>query len=248
MLGPVEIVAEVPSTNAVLIDRARGGAPAGAVLVADHQSAGRGRLDRRWESLPGTSLLVSVLLRPQLDVAAVHLVVSAAGLAAVEACRAIGVPASLKWPNDVVVEERGEDRKLAGLLAESVVEGGVVTAVVVGMGLNLADGPHLPGTGTCVERVRGAAVGRDPLLDAWLEAFDARLEPLDPERLRAEYRARCATLGREVHIDTPGRSVAGTAVDIDPHGRLVVDVDGAREVFAVGDVIHAGMFRPRAHG
>src|SRR5882757_2405609 len=136
VLGPVEMVDEIDSTNAELLRRSRAGAPHGAVLVAGHQTAGRGRLDRRWEAPPGSSLLISVLLRPSLPTEELHLLTFAAGLAAVDACREVaGVELSLKWPNDVILDTDDGVRKVAGLLAESTVEGGDVSAVVVGMGL-----------------------------------------------------------------------------------------------------------------
>src|SRR5580693_5772274 len=134
--------AEIDSTNTYVLDQARLGAAEGLVAVAEHQSAGRGRLDRRWESPPGASLLVSVLFRPDLDPSELHLCTAAMALAAAEACRQVaGVGPVLKWPNDVLVNEE----KLAGVLAEASFDrdpgldagaGGVV-AVVVGLGLNI---------------------------------------------------------------------------------------------------------------
>src|SRR5688572_11936703 len=98
MLGPVELVDEVDSTNRVLLERARAGAPHGLVLVADHQTAGRGRLDRRWEAEPGAALLVSVLLRPDVTPDRLHRVTMAAAVGAVDACRELaGVGVSIKW-------------------------------------------------------------------------------------------------------------------------------------------------------
>src|SRR6476469_4959346 len=128
---------EIDSTNRYLLDEARGGAADGLVAVADHQTAGRGRFDRRWEAPPGSSLLVSVLLRPtppgdgpgDASADGSHRAVMAVALALAEAVEAVaGVTPGLKWPNDLVVG----DRKLAGLLAER--EG---DAVVIGAGCNV---------------------------------------------------------------------------------------------------------------
>ncbi len=131
----VERFASVDSTNRWLLDAARDGAAAGLVAVADHQDAGRGRRGRTWESAPGDSLLVSVLLRPHAAVDRVHVVTIAAALALADAlARVVGLVADLKWPNDLLVGER----KLAGLLAEADVVGGDVQALVVGAGCNLA--------------------------------------------------------------------------------------------------------------
>ena len=160
---------EIDSTNSYLRGEARRGAPEGTVAVAGHQTAGRGRMDRRWEAPAGASLLLSVLFRPAFDPAELHLCTAAMALAAVEACRRVaGVEAVLKWPNDVLVGEA----KLAGILAEAefgdaagggdgaggVCEGAVEgldesltsCAVVVGIGLNV-DWPGPPGVGgTCL--------------------------------------------------------------------------------------------------
>ena len=220
-------VEETDSTNTRLLEDARAGAPEGRVLVADHQTAGRGRLGRRWEAPPASSLLVSVLLRPTVPLARAHLVTMAAGLAASDACDDVaGVRPGLKWPNDLVVD----DAKLAGLLAESVVEGDALRALVVGMGLNVTVAPE--GATALASHATGA-VDRRPLLDAWLRRLDARLDDLDG--VLADYRPRCATLGREVRVERPGGDVlTGTAVDVTDAGHLVV---GRTEV-AVGDVVH----------
>ena len=224
-------VEETDSTNSRLLDDARAGAPEGRVLVADHQTAGRGRLGRRWEAPAGSSLLVSVLVRPDLPVARAHLVTMAAGLAASDACEAVaGVRPGLKWPNDLVVD----DAKLAGLLAESVVDGEALRALVVGMGLNVTAAPA--GGATCLADHVGGPVDRRPLLDAWLARLDARLDALDD--VLADYRPRCATLGRDVRVERPDDAVEGRAVDVTDAGHLVVDAAGGRLELAAGDVVH----------
>ena len=228
----VRWVDETDSTNSRLLDEARAGAPEGVVLVADHQTAGRGRLGRRWEAPPGSSLLVSVLLRPPVPVEHAHLVTMAAGLAASDACEAVaGLRPGLKWPNDLVVD----DAKLAGLLAESMVDGDTLRALVVGMGLNVTAAPAEGATSLAA--ATGDAVDRRPLLDAWLERLDGRLDALD--EVLADYRPRCATLGRDVRVERPaGPALEGTAVDVTDDGHLVVDARGERVAVAVGDVVH----------
>jgi len=228
----VERVAETGSTNADVLAAARTGAPAGLVLVADHQSAGRGRLGRVWEAAPGDALLVSILFRPDgrtSDPGGPHRLVQAVALAAGDACGDVaGVRPSLKWPNDLLVGER----KLAGILAESLVEGGVVTGVVVGLGLNVAAAP--PGAVAAAEAA-GREVDRLELLDALLD----RLSRLDPATVAARYRSELATLGRRVRVELPGGSLEGTARDVAADGRLVVVTDdGERVEVAAGDVVH----------
>ena len=199
---------EIDSTNRLAAELARDGAPDGLVVGADHQTAGRGRRGRTWESRPGTSLLVSVVLRPVPP-----LVTLAAGLAVADACEAVApVPVRLKWPNDVF----SADGKLGGILSELVGD-----AAVVGLGLNLGWAP--PGA-ACL----GPDVDRDALLDAWLMGLDG------PGDVLVRYRARCSTLGRRVRVELPGETVEGVAEDVDDEGRLVLD---GRPIPA-GDVVH----------
>jgi len=234
----VERVAETGSTNADLLAAARAGEPAGAVLVADRQSAGRGRLGRQWQAPPGSSLLMSVLLRPAVSVTRLHRLTQAMGVAAAAGCGQVaGVRADLKWPNDLLVG----DRKLAGILAEAVTgPSGAVDAVVVGMGLNVhwpttedAVG-ELAGRVVCLDEAAGRHIDRDQLLDAVL----AGLAAIDDDTLDREYRARLATLGREVRVELPNEVFTGTAVDVDPDGQLVVQVDGVPRRVGAGDVVH----------
>jgi BirA family transcriptional regulator, biotin operon repressor / biotin---[acetyl-CoA-carboxylase] ligase len=174
----------IDSTNRYLLDEARSGAPEGLVAVADSQEAGRGRLGRTWVAPPGSSLLVSVLLRPGLALppSSSHLLTVAVALAAADACAELaGVNPSLKWPNDLLVGER----KLAGILAEA--DAGPASAgaraVVVGLGLNVAWPQELPDelqeTATALNHAAGSrAVERDELLDRILAGLEARYAPL----------------------------------------------------------------------
>jgi BirA family biotin operon repressor/biotin-[acetyl-CoA-carboxylase] ligase len=243
----VRRVAETGSTNTDLLALARAGAAEGVVLVTDHQTAGRGRLGRVWEAPPGSSLLVSALCRPRLPVGRAHLVTVAAGLAATDALAEVaGFRPALKWPNDVVVETPAGTRKLAGLLAEAVVEGDALTAVVVGMGMNVRWPEPLPAelaaTATAANHVAGRDVDRDDVLAAWLAAFARRYAVLHDEggvaATGAAHRAACATLGRQVSVEVANGVVAGRAVDVDDDGHLVVDGGGRRHHLAVGDVVH----------
>jgi BirA family biotin operon repressor/biotin-[acetyl-CoA-carboxylase] ligase len=238
VLGPVESVEEVDSTNRVLLERARAGAPAGAVLVADHQTAGRGRLERRWEDVPGSSLLVSVLLRPDVASERAHLLTFAAGIAAVEACRtSAGVDVGLKWPNDLVVEVGGGTRKLAGLLAEAVIEGSRLAAVVVGMGMNLQSG-SLPDGAVALDELAGRAVARDAVLAVWLERLDEWCTGLDGDRLLERYRRSSATLGRRVRVTLSDETFEGEAVDVNEDGHLLLHTSRGPRHVAAGDVTH----------
>ena len=234
---------EIPSTNSELLAEARLGAPEGVVAVADWQSAGRGRRQRTWSARPGTSLLVSVLLRPRMAVDRLGLVTMTVALAAADAVeRVAGFRPGLKWPNDLVVA----DRKLAGVLAESA-PGNFDVAVVVGVGLNVSAGafpPELTGVATTCEDEAGRPVDRGELLVAFLEALEARysglFSPGGSERTLADYRAGSATLGRRVRVELGDETaVEGTASQIAGNGQLiVVDDAGGHVAVNSGDVIH----------
>jgi len=241
-LGPwrVERVAETGSTNADLVARARLGEPAGVVLVADHQTAGRGRLGRAWAAPPGASLLLSVLLRPPPGVP-LHGATQAVGLAARGACGDVtGVLPALKWPNDLLVGPR----KLAGVLAEAVAEDGRVAAVVVGIGLNVQWGDDVPSELAerlvALDHLTGGPVDREAVLAAFLDHLTRRVAQWQqaPADLAADYRLDLATLGQEVRVDRGGDMVVGVAVDLTDVGELVVDAGGDLVTVSAGEVVH----------
>jgi BirA family biotin operon repressor/biotin-[acetyl-CoA-carboxylase] ligase len=217
----------IGSTNTYLLDEARAGAPEGTVAVADHQTAGRGRLGRTWEAPPGTSLLVSILLRPLQPAAGRrHLLTPAVALAAAQACTSTaGIFPEIKWPNDLLIGER----KLAGILAEADRD-----AVVVGMGLNVASAP--PG-GVSVSEAAGRPIDRGALLAATLEGLERWY--CDLAGVAVAYRAACATIGRKVRVGLPDGELIGRAESIDDDGHLIVRTEAGSVVsVSVGDVIH----------
>jgi BirA family biotin operon repressor/biotin-[acetyl-CoA-carboxylase] ligase len=257
----VRWVASTGSTNADALALARDGAPEGVVVVADHQTAGRGRYDRAWVAPSGGSLLVSVLLRPPSPVASTATMATAVAMAeAVE--EVTGVSPGLKWPNDLVVAgEGGGERKLAGVLAEADWPASATTSagwrqpsaheravIVVGVGLNVSwpkDDDAIrdvADTAVALNWVTPAAVDRVDLLVAFLRRLDHRYGQLLSDGPRAamdEWRRRSATLGRRVRIDLAAGDVEGTATDVTAEGHLVVEAPrGQRRTFAVGDVVH----------
>jgi BirA family biotin operon repressor/biotin-[acetyl-CoA-carboxylase] ligase len=237
----VHRLAEVDSTNTYLRRMARHGASAGLVAVADHQTAGRGRLDRRWESPPGANLLASVLLRPSFGGEDLHLCSGAVALAAADACWEVaGVEPVLKWPNDLLLE----GAKLAGVLAEAEFAGSSLTAVVVGIGINVAwPGPPEAG-GTCLDDVGGRTqpIDRQVLLDHLLNALEPRCALLEEgagrRALADEVRRRCGTLGQQVRVTLAGEEITGRADAIDDAGRLAVITGSGLRSVSAGDVVH----------
>jgi BirA family transcriptional regulator, biotin operon repressor / biotin---[acetyl-CoA-carboxylase] ligase len=243
----VHRVVTTGSTNADVAAAARDGAAEGYTVVARHQSAGRGRLDRRWEAPPGTALAMSFLLRPDgVPVVRWPWLPLLAGVAVVDGVRqAAGSDAALKWPNDVLLD----GGKLAGILTERV-ETPAGAAAVVGIGLNVAQTPEqLPPGGVSLAVTE---VSLDDVFDAvatrLAERYAAwRSAAGDPvaSGLAGDYTRLCDTLGREVRAELPGgAAVAGRAVAVDASGRLLIEDPAGGDPVAVGagDVVH---LRPR---
>jgi BirA family transcriptional regulator, biotin operon repressor / biotin---[acetyl-CoA-carboxylase] ligase len=237
----VRVVAETGSTNTDLLAVSRSGISEGVVLVAEAQSAGRGRIGRQWVSPPRAALMFSVLLRPAAVPSAMRgWMPLLTGVAVASAVRAeTAVDARLKWPNDVLVN----GAKLVGILAEQSGD-----AIVVGTGINVSTSrDELPGPGATSLALEGAAgVDRDRLLarvltelERWYLAWTGRQGDASGCGLRQEYQRLCATLGRQVRVSLPGgTTVAGTASEVDSTGRLVVRSASGIVSVSAGDVIH----------
>jgi BirA family biotin operon repressor/biotin-[acetyl-CoA-carboxylase] ligase len=253
MWCPIETIERTGSTNADLL--ARPGAAEGLVLVAEEQTAGRGRMGRTWVTPPHAALTFSMLLRPSwVPTGKLGWLSLVTGVSVATALRSVaGVRADLKWPNDVMAG----GRKLAGILAE--VSG---DSVVIGIGLNVSTtadelpepGPgRLPATSVYAEGLRAnrpVVLDRAQLLSGILLAFERRYVAWRNDHgkvraIRPEYRDLCVTVGREVRVEQPGgQLLSGKAVDVDSDGRLVVLVpspspgSSARVAVAAGDVVH----------
>jgi BirA family biotin operon repressor/biotin-[acetyl-CoA-carboxylase] ligase len=237
----VEVVDLADSTNSLVTNQARAGAPHGLVIVAESQTAGRGRLDRTWETPPYAALTFSVLVRPDLPAEDWPWLPLLTGYA-VHAALVDRVPGlGLKWPNDVLVPHPDGDRKLAGILVERV-ETDQGPAAVLGIGINVsqhrAELPVPEATSLYLE-VEGEP-DRTEVLAGVLGSLEA-LFPLlrDTESLRRAYCGECVTLGKDVEVRVPGgEPVTGIAVDIDATGRLVVETPTGDVPVAAGDVVH----------
>ncbi|WP_149185142.1 biotin--[acetyl-CoA-carboxylase] ligase [Streptomyces sp. TRM49041] len=241
----LDVVSATGSTNSDLAARAAE-LPEGAVLVAEEQTAGRGRLDRTWSAPARSGLFLSVLLKPAVPARRLAWLPLLAGVAAATGlARAAGVDMALKWPNDLLVTVGGEERKTGGILAERAGEHGIV----VGLGLNVtlrADELPVPAAGS-LALANAVCTDRDPLLRAVLRSLEewyAKWTAADGDPaasgLQAAYAAGCATLGRTVRAELPGdRTLTGEAVAVDGDGRLVVATDdGRREAVGAGDIVH----------
>jgi BirA family biotin operon repressor/biotin-[acetyl-CoA-carboxylase] ligase len=235
----VEVVEETGSTNADVAGRARDGEPGGLVLVAEHQTAGRGRLDRSWEAPARSALTFSVLLRPTADPARWPWLSLLAGLAVARAVRrAAGLEdVGLKWPNDVLVG----GRKAAGILLERL-ETDSGPAAVVGIGVNVSmTEDELPVPAATSLAIAGAEVERGALLAAVLSELPALLGEWSEgtDALRTAYSHLCETVGQVVEVSLPdGQTITGRAVGVDGDGRLEVETGQGRSAVGAGDVVH----------
>jgi len=241
--APARYLEVAGSTNTELLSLAEEGAPAWTVLATGHQVEGRGRLGRTWESNPGDSLLVSVLLRPDIPPTDSSLITLGAGACMAMSCSvACGVDVRCKWPNDLLVGER----KLGGVLTEARIDEGRLAHVVVGVGVNLEqsadDFPvELRGSATSI-----ALEGGRPDAPALLFEFLLRLKRFgDPSRAGFRetvldlYRRVSETIGRTVRATTAGgRQVEGTATGVGESGQLLVETDAGPEEVTFGEVTH----------
>ena len=245
----LDVVGTTGSTNADLLAAAREGAADRTVLIADAQTAGRGRRDRTWVSPSGTGLYLSVLLRPSAVPAdRLGTLGMVAGLALMHVATEAGVTASLKWPNDLMIA----GAKCAGVLSEAVPDG-AAQAAVVGIGLNVAPMPETVPAGpgglaaTCLGDHGATTTDRGTLAIGFLGAFlelehTWRVADGDVERsgVLTGYRESCGTLGQRVRAELPGGSTrVGVAVDVDAGGRLLIKMDdGVVSALSAGDVVH----------
>jgi len=229
----------IGSTNEVLKELAAQGAPEGTLVIADEQTAGRGRLGRKWLAPPGTSLLMSLLFRPDLAPDQAQRLTTICSLATADAIEGLtGLPAGLKWPNDICI--RG--RKAGGILTESGTTGGRLDYVIVGMGLNVnlavSALPELSGIATSLFQELGREVSRLELLWKILAGIEMRYESLRRGKSpHEEWAARLINLGRQVQVTTPRGVLAGWAEGVDADGALILRTsDGQRQRILAGDV------------
>ena len=240
---------QVASTNDVAMALADAGAPHGTAVVAEHQTQGRGRLGRAWASPPGVGLWASVVLRPAVPAAVASAMTLGGGVAAAEAIEAeAGIPVTLKWPNDVLLD----GRKVAGILTELRAEDRMVAHLVMGIGINVHQGPsefpsELAGTATSIRQAAGRAVSRVRLLQRLfgrLEAWHQRFVSEGPGIVVAAAAARMPMLGRRVVAVAGAERWEGTAACLDVHGALVIEVaPGRTQRVVAAEVTLAGRDR-----
>jgi len=227
------------STNELLKELAAQGAPEGTLVIADEQTAGKGRLGRKWLAPPGTSLLLSLLFRPDLTPNQAQRLTMICSLAIADAIEGLtGLSVGLKWPNDVFIG----GRKAGGILTESGTTGEHLDYVVVGMGLNvnlaISNLPELRGLATSLSQELDREVSRLELLWKILEGIETRYKSLRREESpHEEWAARLINLARQVQVTTLHRVLAGWAEGVDADGALILRLPGGqRKWILAGDV------------
>lgn len=249
-LGPdAHYFPETGSTNDLLREMADAGAPGGTLVLADFQQTGKGRLNRRWQAPPGTSLLFSLLFRPGWPAVRASWLTMIGGLAAVEAiAAALAAPESsslipaLKWPNDIILPDAAGWAKVGGILLETTVTGDRLEQAILGMGLNVNIPPEdLPETtvpATSLLAAGGRSLARLPLLVTLVQRLEHHYQAAcRGESPQPAWNERLLTRDRPVAVSASGRTVTGTAAGTDEWGRLLVETaDGEVYKFAAGDV------------
>jgi BirA family biotin operon repressor/biotin-[acetyl-CoA-carboxylase] ligase len=228
------------STNVDAVAAARNGAPHGSVFFADEQTAGRGRGDHSWESAAAQGLYVSILLRPAMNTAHLPIVPLAAGLAAASAVSAASsLKADLRWPNDILIG----DRKAGGILVESKTEGGDVSWVVVGIGINVhqrAFDPALATPATSLDLAAGRTISRQAVLIALLESLQQETSVLHDSAVVAAIPARVALSSswlwnRPIQVHGP-QACVGITRGLDENGFLLVETDAGIVTVQTGGI------------
>jgi BirA family biotin operon repressor/biotin-[acetyl-CoA-carboxylase] ligase len=241
----IHYLPSLSSTNDLLKEMAEAGSPPGTMVLTDFQSKGRGRLNRLWETPSGSSLLVSLLFRPDWPAQMAHWLTMMAGLAAVSAVREEAQLApALKWPNDLVLHFKGQWHKFGGLLLEANFENDRLNYAVLGSGLNVnipPDAlPETPFPATSLLAATGAPVDRLSLLNRYLLALERLYEAADKGRSpQPAWAGELITLGKAVRVsgwsfETP---IEGIAEGVDEWGHLLVrEENGRLHTLAAGDV------------
>jgi len=237
---------KVDSTNDVARRFVEEGVCEGLVVISNCQSAGRGRFDRVWES-PRGGLYASLVVRPLLSPVALPLMGLMLGCSAVSAIHSLSsTDVRLKWPNDIIINER----KIGGILSESVVEGNQVVAIILGVGINvnlqLDDfSEHLRERVTTVFHETGEEISFEDLAALLLKEVYARMREVETRQtfqsVLSEYKSVCNTLGRSVRVEQVDRTFEGTALDIDNYGALIVETKEGEEKVSTGDILHLNL-------
>ncbi len=233
---PFRFFQQISSTNNVAEKWLLENAPSGAVVIAEEQLSGRGRLSRKWHTPSHQAIAMSVIVRLAVDYRQLQRVTMAAGLAVAEALRNYTSGVGLKWPNDVLLDSK----KVGGILSEAQWIGDTLTGIIVGIGVNVRvpfANTDLATVATSLETHTSQLVDRAVLIEIILQNLDRWLDLLHSDKLLVAYRENLVTLGQQVSIKSAEKTIEGRAIDIDADGALLIErPDGTQQRAAVGDV------------
>lgn len=242
MQWDVHFIDTTGSTNEDAMKAGLGGAPEGLAIVADRQTAGRGRMNRSWFSPPGSGLYASVLVRPRISSARAGMISFCAANAMRAAVAEEGLQeAAVKWPNDLVCQ----GKKICGILSSCQMKEGRLDFAVIGTGLNLKSGsypPELADRAGCLEEM-GIRASREHIFYQYLRHLDGQLRDLEAggRKVLEDLRAHCITLGREVQV-SGGMELRGKAVEIGSNGEMIIETTEGKLIPVIaGDVSVRGL-------
>lgn len=236
----------VDSTNHVASNMVKDGVGEGQVILSDHQTSGRGRLDRQWIDNPGTSILMSILLRPDFPPEFFYLITSAFSVATLQILNEkYSIATQLKWPNDLMVS----NKKIAGILAEAFFKNGGNAVVIVGIGINCNQSePELellgrPATSILIESgfeldLEARKQLAMDIASKFAQLYLSLREPSGRISVASMYRHECDTIGRLVRVEMVDETLVGVASDISVEGHLLVETDACMRAVPAGDVVH----------
>ncbi len=239
----------IDSTNSYLLELARTGAPEGTLVLAEYQTAGRGRKSRKWFAKQGKNLLLSILLRPELEIDYVQKITLATAISLANSIDAYlkdhQLPAldiKFKWPNDLLVNHR----KLSGILSESILKDKKIVALVIGIGINLNEmpeerDPSISEKAVSLKELTGAEIDRENFLCQFLENFEKDYERFERtlyKQVIEEWKQRCSQFGQKVIIETPFGEQEAIIRDVDESGYLIYeDKSGQLHSLVTGEII-----------
>jgi len=218
----IHIYKSLPSTMDIARQKAQSNCPNHTIIIADHQTSGRGRLQRQWDSDPG-GLYMSWIVRPTLDISCCFAYTFSAALSIVRSLKKnFSVISHVKWPNDVLVD----GYKIAGILTETLIDNHQLTYLIIGMGININNDPDSTiFKATSIKKLMQKQVNRISYINYLLNELYDQFENISSKETLASWKKNNCTLGKTVQIVTPTSTICGRAIDINANGNLLVETD-----------------------
>jgi BirA family biotin operon repressor/biotin-[acetyl-CoA-carboxylase] ligase len=233
------IYESIDSTNACAKKLAGTGAPEGTVVIADYQSAGRGRLGRTWHGEAGKNLLFSIIIRPVIDISKVGLLPLFAAVGVALTIKGLtDLDCECKWPNDILLNER----KCCGILMESAFQQNTLSHVIIGIGLNVNQksfGEELDGKATSLRRECGKEFDRGDIFQSLMTSFESlytEVKKGDFNKTLRLWKLHTSIFGKQISLTQAGKGINGRVIDLADNGGLIIETATGSQVFYAGDV------------